>query len=229
MTGALITIPALEGAGTRHFFGTRGGQELLPAAWRRRIVSVQQVHGTDALVLDRPVEAGEIFAGGWDALVTDQPGVLVTVRTADCVPVLIHDPKRRVVAAVHAGWRGAVAGILPRTLALLTQRFHSAPSSLHIGIGPSVGACCYEVDAPVLEQLRQACPDWRTVAEETGREKAMLDLKALVSLQAQRAGVAPERIGSVNVCTVGHPELFYSYRREGKVIGAMVSGIMLSK
>ena len=82
------------------------------------MVAVKQVHGTNVLVVDQPVREGESFEGGWDALVTDQPGVMVTVRTADCVPVLLHDPVQRVVAAVHAGWRGALAGIVPKTVAL---------------------------------------------------------------------------------------------------------------
>jgi YfiH family protein len=230
MGGTLITIPAFAGArdGVRHFFGTRRAAGLSSSP-HRVVVSVRQVHGTDALVLDRAVGAGETFSGEWDALVTNQPDVLVTVRTADCVPVLIHDPVRRVVAAVHAGWRGAVAGIVPRTLSLMQRRFRCEAPSLRVGIGPSVGPCCYEVDAPVLEQLRESCPEWRTMARETGPGKALLDLRALVGFQARHAGVAPEAIRSVNVCTVCHPELFYSYRREGKVIGTMVSGIMLTK
>jgi hypothetical protein len=227
MAGEVITIPAFAGArdSVRHFFGTRDQPKLRSP----RVVSVEQVHGTDVLLLDRPVEAGETFAGGWDALITNQPDVLVTVRTADCVPVLIHDPVRRVVAAVHAGWRGAVAGIVPRTVALMQRRFKSGPPSLRVAIGPSVGSCCYEVDAPVLEKLRESFPDWRTVTRERGPGKALLDLRKLVRLQAQSLGVAGDAIRSVNVCTVCHPELFYSYRREGTVIKTMVSGIMLTK
>ena len=227
-----ITIPTFGDAeGARHFFGTRGAPEDLPSSCRpapHAVVSVKQVHGTDALVLDRPIEAGETFPGGWDALVTNQPRTLVTVRTADCVPVLIHDPARGVVSAVHAGWRGAVAGIVPRTLTLMQRQFRSEPRALRVGIGPSVGACCYEVDEPVLEKLRASFPDWKTVAREASAGKAWLDLRALVRLQAQAAGVQPDRIGHVNVCTVCHPELFYSYRREGQVHATMVSGIMLA-
>jgi len=224
----LITIPSFAGAraGARHFFGTRrGGSGPGPA---RAVVSVTQVHGTDVLVLDRPVDSGQAFDGGWDALVTDQPGVLLTVRTADCVPVLIHDPVRSVVAAVHAGWRGAVAGILPKTLAVITRRFGSQPESLRVSIGPSVGACCYEVDEPVLSRLREAYADWRSLVKDTGAGRAMLDLRGLVLGQARSAGVRDERIHPVSLCTVCHPTLFYSYRRDGEVRGTMVSGIMLA-
>src|SRR5512147_2034035 len=130
---SIITVPAFAspGTGVRHFFGTRRQAHSLavevgiplqrpggipPSTW---LLSVKQVHGTDALVVDRSLSSDDRFHGAWDALVTDQPGVMVAVRTADCVPVLVHDPKQHVVAAVHAGWRGAVAGIVPKTIALM--------------------------------------------------------------------------------------------------------------
>lgn len=236
MAGALITVPAFAGRrdGVRHFFGTRHEPRDVGSLGSddesvRGVVSVTQVHGTDALVLDHPVRGGETFAGGWDALLTNQAGVVLTIRTADCLPMLVHDPVRHVVAALHVGWRGAVAGIVPKTLSLLRQRFGSTPESLQIGIGPSVGPCCYEVDEPVLSRLRAGFRDWRSVVEETGPNKAMLDLHALVRRQAQAAGVDGDRIQSVRVCTACHPDLFYSYRREGTVKGTMISGIVLTR
>jgi len=235
MAGALITVPAFAGMrdGVRHFFGTRhqpddGGSLGSGDEPVRCVVSVTQVHGTDALVLDRPVRAGETFAGGWDALITNQAGVLLTVRTADCMPILVHDPVRNVVAALHAGWRGVVAGIVPRTLSVMRRQFGSEPESLQVGIGPSVGPCCYEVDEPVLSRLRDGFRDWRSVVREIGWEKAMLDLRELVRRQAKAAGVDEAHIRSVRVCTACHPDLFYSYRREGAINGTMVSGIMLT-
>ena len=235
-TRGLITLPAFARRrdGVRHFFGTRHDPRDVGALGSgdesvRCVVSVTQVHGTDALVLDRPVKGGETFAGGWDALVTDEAGVLLTIRTADCLPVLVHDSARNVVAALHVGWRGAVAGIVPKSLSLLHQRFGSTPESLQIGIGPSVGPCCYEVDEPVLSRLRAGFRDWRSVVGEAGPKKCMLDLHALVRRQAQGAGVDGDRIRSVRVCTACHPDLFYSYRREGTVKGTMISGIMLSR
>ncbi|MBI4402224.1 MAG: peptidoglycan editing factor PgeF [Nitrospirae bacterium] len=236
----IITLPAFAGEdeGVRHFFGTRHhsghpavgrGSSGLASSEPVIVVSVEQVHGTDALVLDRPVKRGETFPGNWDALMTNQTGLLLTVRTADCVPVLVYDPVRMVAAAVHAGWRGAVAGIVPRTLSVMRRQFGSKPGSLQVGIGPSVGPCCYEVDEPVLSQLRVGFPDWRSVVRATGKGKALLDLRALVRRQAQAAGVDEGHIRSVNLCTVCHPDLFYSYRREGTVNGTMISGIMLTR
>ncbi len=229
MKELVITLPAFATVrdGVRHFFGTRNQPDWLETDADVTVVAVKQVHGTDALIVDRPPRTGETFDGAWDALITDQPGVLVTVRTADCVPVLLHDPQRGVVAAVHAGWRGAVAGIVPKTLEAMKRRFGSKPSSVRVGIGPAAGPCCYEVDEPVLARLRAGFRGWRSAVLERGRDKAMLNLQELVRQQARSVGVEEERIHSVNVCTICHPELFFSYRREGVVNGTMVSGIVL--
>ncbi len=237
----VITVPAFAPArsGVRHFFGTRRHATALcletgapmraagnsvRASW---LLSVKQVHGTDALVVDRPLAEDDRFDGGWDALVTDQPGTMVAVRTADCVPVLVHDARRRVVAAIHAGWRGAVAGIVPKTLALMQARFNADLGTLHVSIGPSAGVCCYEVDEPVLDEVRERFSWWEAVLRDHREGKARLDLKALIRRQVQDYGIDGERVTSVNVCTICHKDLFFSYRREGKVLGTMVSAIGL--
>ena len=239
----VITIPsfAAKRSAITHFFGTRHSQfEVTPGINRgpaleqshsrvpAAFISVKQVHGTDVLVVDRPVLEGQAFDGEWDALITDQPGVAVTVRTADCVPVLLHDPVHRVVAAVHAGWRGAVAGIVPKTISALNKRFGSEAVSLRMAVGPSAGSCCYEVDEPVLSKLREAFPDWRQVIHgQNGAQKALLDLRELIRRQGLGNGLCEQAIGVVNACTICHPNLFFSYRREGIVKRTMVSGIAL--
>jgi len=238
----VITVPAFppSDGGVCHFFGTRrhaaeldlelgipvqGARGAARSSW---MLSVTQVHGTDALVVDRALTAADHFQGGWDALVTDQPGVMVAVRTADCVPVLMYDPSNRVVAALHAGWRGAVAGIVQKTIALMQSRFGSIPERLRVSIGPSAGACCYEVDAPVLDSLRENVPDSDELLRNRSGDRAHLDLKALVRKQALAAGALPKCVTAVNLCTICHEELFFSYRREGKVTGTMVSAIGLA-
>ncbi len=230
MKGNWITVPSFAGErdGVQHFFGTRMDPVALDSSTGRTVVSVKQVHRTDALVLDRPLHAGETFSGEWDALVTNQDHVLLTIRTADCVPVLLHDPGRRIVAALHAGWRGAVAGLVPKVLDLMRQRFSCKPASIRMGIGPSIGTCCYEVDEAVLAPLRKGFSDWRSVVQDLGRGKAILDLQGLVRGQAQAAGVQEDGIHRVRVCTACHPRLFHSYRRDGEVKSTMVSGIMLT-
>ena len=240
-SASVITVPAFSGPRSRvhHFFGTRqhtlkqdvgigipvqGVQGAAPSAWT---LSVKQVHGTEALVVDRALSSTDRFLGSWDALVTNQPGVMVAVRTADCVPILMHDPSHGVVAAIHAGWRGAVGGIVSKTLALLEARFGSHPQQVRLSIGPSAGMCCYEVDEPVLECLRQGVPSWGKVVRLGSGGKAKLNLKGLIKEQALAYGVTPLAITTVNLCTICHEELFFSYRREGKVNGTMVSAIGL--
>lgn len=241
MASEFITLPsfATHADGAEHFFGTR--LSAIPVTPGRAsahrteqqdhrapvILSVKQVHGTDALVVDRPVQQGELFEGGWDALVTNQPGLMVTVRTADCVPVLLHDPVRQVVAAIHAGWRGAVAGIVPKTVALLASRFGTVPKDVRMAIGPSAGACCYEVDEPVLTRLRNVFPEWQSVVSPVNPQKAHLNLRAFVRRQAMHEGLEGERIATVEACTICQPDEFFSYRREGVVKATMVSGIAL--
>ncbi|WP_455242182.1 peptidoglycan editing factor PgeF [Petrachloros mirabilis] len=241
MTAGVITVPAFASVreGVRHFFGTRAHAEKInfdvgvPArsggsggsGW---FLSVKQVHGTGALIVDRALNESDRFVEGWDALVTDQPGVTVAVRTADCVPVLVCDRRRRAVAAIHAGWRGALAGIVPRTIELMRSRFKVMEADLRISIGPSAGPCCYEVDETVLAPLRNLVPEWKSLVQEDRGTKAKLDLKALVRRQIQDCGLRQEQVSSVNLCTICHEDLFYSYRREGRVNGTMVSGIALT-
>lgn len=240
MSSAVITVPSFSSVrdGVRHFFGTKAHAERLdfevgvPARSGRSrrdrwFLSVKQVHGTQALVVDRALKESDRFTEGWDALVTDQPGVTVAVRTADCVPVLVYDRRRKAVAAIHAGWRGAVAGIVSSTLALMQSRFNVNDFDLRIGIGPSAGPCCYEVDEKVLAPLRSGITEWQSLVRDNRGLKAKLDLKALVRRQLEDYGLRPEQISSVNLCTICHGELFYSYRREGRVNGTMVSGIAL--
>lgn len=232
-----MTTPGLAaGGGVQHFFGTRHAPTiaaLTAEASSSRVgapvmvVSVKQVHGTEALIIDRPVPATATFSGTWDALVTNQPGVMVTVKTADCVPVLIHDVHHGVVAAVHAGWRGAIAGIVTKTLDLMKREFGSEPMMTRLAIGPSAGPCCYEVDHAVLEPLRQYHPYWQAVVRQCSPSRGLLDLRALIRRQVTAMGVASEQVETVDLCTICTPSRFYSYRRDGVVNGTMVSGIML--
>ncbi|HKT34922.1 MAG TPA: peptidoglycan editing factor PgeF [Nitrospira sp.] len=239
MSASVITVPAFASAhdGVRHFFGTRHQASMayetgvpVPASSvedRAWTLTVKQVHGTDALIVDRPVREADRFEGGWDALITDQPGVTVVVRTADCVPILVYDRLRKAVAAVHAGWRGALAGIVPKTIELMVTRFGIQATDLRVSIGPSAGPCCYEVDAAVLEPLRRAREDWASLLREHHAGKPRLDLRTLVRRQVAEIGMPEKQITIVNVCTICHPALFYSYRREGRVNGTMLNGITL--
>lgn len=222
-----------------HFFGTR----TIPSSVQGRIelgsvtegsadapclATLKQIHSTQAVILKSPVKTGPLPVQEGDALVTNHPNTLLLVRTADCVPVLLVDDRAGVVAAIHAGWRGTVAGIVPDTITTCVTEFQSDPKSLKAAIGPSIGPCCYEVDTPVIDPLRARYPDWPGVLQETGPGKARLNLKRLIRHQLLEAGLAPESIDILNLCTHCRADLFFSYRREGQVIGTMFSGVMLS-
>jgi len=234
----LPSFPSLN-AGVLHFFGTRHGpQDVSPnlkighlsrgTSEYPFMASLHQIHGTHGIVLDQnPPQKGEVLDSG-DALLTNQPKILLTVRTADCVPVLVFDGNHQAIAAIHAGWRGAVAGIIPATLALLQKHFGSSPNDLHIAIGPSIGPCCYEVDAPVIQKLKETLPAWQNVVEPFGLDTVKLNLKKLVADQSVAYGVSASSITQSHACTSCRSDLFYSYRREGRVNGTMVSGIMLA-
>ncbi len=221
-----------------HFFGTRHGPHYGGMNGERGmitaggpdyplVVSIRQVHGTDVLNLDHPLRAGQRFFGGHDAVFTNQAGTLLTIQTADCVPVLLMDSSRGVIGAVHAGWRGAVHGIVAKSVRNMQERFDAVLASLHVAIGPSAGPCCYEVDQPVIDQLAPGMLNASTILKRTGPRTGRLDLKQLIRWQALSLGIDEDHIHTLNLCTICRPDLFFSYRREGKVHGNMVSGIML--
>ena len=221
-----------------HFFGTRAIPSSVQGRFQlgrvtegpeeaRHVATLKQIHSTKAVILKSPVMAGVLPEQEGDALVTNQPHMLVMVRTADCVPVLLVDDQAGVVAAIHAGWRGAVAGIVSETISICVKEFQSRPQSLKVAIGPSIGPCCYVVDAPVIDPIRGRYPEWPGVLEETSPGQARLDLKRFIRHQLLEAGVALEQIETLDLCTHCRSDLFYSYRREGKVIGTMLSGVML--
>ncbi|RMH06238.1 MAG: peptidoglycan editing factor PgeF [Nitrospirae bacterium] len=231
------TLLDTEGA-IVHFFGTRYGPSYgcLTGDWGTVkagdpeypvVVSVHQVHGTEVLILDHPVRVGDKFAGGWDAIATNQPHVLLTIRTADCVPVLVAAPRRHLVAAIHAGWRGALHGVVPKTVRRMQEVFGCPPSEFYVAIGPSAGVCCYEVDTPVIRLIQETVPQWDHVLRLRQDGQGQLDLKALVQQHVLDQGVPRSQIECLPLCTICRPDLFFSYRREGQVHGTMVNGIML--
>jgi copper oxidase (laccase) domain-containing protein len=120
-----------------------------------------------------------------------------------------------------------LAGIVPKTIQLMVSRFSIDVTDVRIGIGPSAGSCCYEVDEVVLEPLRSGLTEWSSLIKDPRGTRAKLDLKALVKRQANELGIHREHITTVNLCTICHPHLFFSYRREGRVNGTMLNGITL--
>jgi hypothetical protein len=169
--------------------------------------AARQVHSALVLDADSPGPAGE-----GDALVTATPGLALSVVTADCVPVLVEAGDR--VAAVHAGWRGIVAGVVGATVDRLRGRGAPAPSAWTAWIGPASGACCYEVGPEVAGEVGAATSP-AVVVPTAGR--LHLDLAAAVAHQLAAAGVGDMR--RVAACTQCGEDLLWSYRREGRAAG----------
>jgi YfiH family protein len=186
----------------------------------RLITCLQQVHGDT--ILDVAVPAPKI-AGKGDALATDKPGVLLGIRTADCVPVLIVDPKRRVCAAVHAGWRGTLAGISGKAVAHLRTRYGCEPRDLLAALGPAIGLCCFEVGPEVIAAFRSSMGRRLDHFFRRRREKGCIDLRALNRLQLEDAGLSPDRTAVVGPCTACAVDRYYSYRKEGKTEGRQLN------
>ncbi len=209
--------PLLRGARVPHGFGLR---DTPPPPGLLRPV---QVHGT-RIAEARACEGEPPEA---DGVVSREPGAWVGVATADCVPVLLADAGGAVVAAVHAGWRGLAGGVLEAGVAALRERGGADPLA---AIGPHIGPCCYEVDAPVLEPLsRHLGPALDAALRPSRADHARLDLGAAARIALEAAGVAPERIGALpdawEACTRCDAARFHSYRRDGARAGRLLSWI----
>ena len=189
----------------------------------RRLVEAQQIHGAAAAVVG-PREAGRTVPGV-DALLTASADVWLAVHTADCAAVLIVDPVRPAVAAVHAGWRGVAAGAVPAAVARLEAAFGCDPAGCLAALGPAIGGCCYEVDRPVADAMRGA-PWWPRAARPAAPGKWYLDLRAAIRAQLIAAGLPPDQIDVTPGCTRCQPDLYFSYRRE-RATGRMAACIRL--
>jgi len=185
-------------------------------------VTAHQVHGCHVHVVKgsikdiaKPREA--------DALITKQKSAMLTIRTADCLPILLGGPKGRIVAAIHAGWRGIVAGVIPRTLGTLAEHFELQPSVISAAIGPGIGPDHFEVGPEVCEQFREVNLSQCIIASDTSKDH--IDLPRAALAQLTEHGVARENVDTTTLCTFAEADLFFSYRRDGQLAGRMATVI----
>jgi len=199
-----------------HGFGTR-----LSTSWpnRARAASLRQVHSSNVLPADQPGVIGE-----GDALISAQPGLILTIRTADCLPVLIADSRTRSVAAVHAGWRGVVQEVAPRTIEAMARHFGTRAEDLTVVLGPGIGPCCFEVGPEVATQFRDLLPRGEDLSVRT-----KIDLALALVGQLRRVGVALGQIGTSSLCTFCQTGTFHSYRRDREAAGRMISAIRIEE
>ncbi len=187
-----------------HGFGTRSAD--VPALFSQ-LATVKQVHSATCLA----AEGRRGVVGEGDALLENQAGSVVAVKTADCMPILLADDRTRSVAAVHAGWRGTVAQIVPEAVRAMRERFGTNPGDLHAAIGPGIGVCCYEVGPEVSAQFGLHGRAHIDLAEENRRQLA-------------NSGIPADRIYVSGQCTMCGPE-FHSFRRDKEAAGRMYSFI----
>lgn len=190
-------------------------------------VEVGEFIGTGSLYMPRQEHTGKVVVLGReafgrggagpeaaDAAVTDVKGAFLGVQVADCVPILLYDPRRGVCGAVHAGWRGTAKGILKEAIRAMKDGFGSDPADLRIAIGPAIRWCCYEVGPEVVGAVARETGDGDYRLEREG--KLCLDLPSANRIQAVGEGVRGDGLWMSGECTYCHPEKFYSYRYYSK-------------
>ncbi|MFQ5742132.1 MAG: peptidoglycan editing factor PgeF [Acidobacteriota bacterium] len=221
--------------GVVHAFETRWGSltDVLPSP----VARVHQVHGAGVCLLPPALGAREPFLRpsarerpSGDALITDVPGITVAVAVADCLPILIADPRHRAVAAVHGGWRGLASGVVHATLEAMGRNFGSDPADCLVGIGPGIGPCCYEVGPEVIEAFAARKLDSEALVPTDGGApdgRLRCHLPAVAVAVARRDGVPRSQIAEAELCTHCHGDRLWSYRRDGEAAGRMLAGIAL--
>jgi YfiH family protein len=193
------------------FFAAAGA-----AAWP--LFPLKQIHSAVVWNVDgNPETAGEIAEG--DAAVSAQPGILIGVQTADCVPILIAERRGRAVGVVHAGWRGTASQAATAAVRRMADEFALAPEDLVAVIGPHNSVCCYEVGPDVVESIG----DDAVFDRRSSWSKPHLDLGLANKRQLIEAGVPESQITVSSLCTECREDLFFSYRRDGKSAGRMLS------
>jgi hypothetical protein len=221
-----VRVPALDAIdGLAHGFEQRLGPPGWESRERARRRTANALAPVGRLFLMTQVHGANVERAPWegrpeaDAGIAEGPGVLVGVETADCLPVLVIDPRLRAVAAAHAGWRGTVAGVVQTTVRALVGR-GSRAEDLVAALGPSIGPCCYEVG----DELVAAFAPWGEAFFRRGPGgRLRLDVRAANTRLLLDQGLLPDRIHHVRDCTFCQADRYHSYRREGKGGGRMVS------
>jgi len=189
-------------------------------------IGANQTHSANIFIVKESVTLGwnslDDAIQNFDALITNKPNIMLTILTADCVPILLVDPVQNVIAAVHAGWKGTKEQILRKTIKSMQKNFNTLPKDVISGIGPSIGECCYEVDWNVAQHFSEIEDSYLKRGE-----KYMLNLPYINKHQLLKAGLEEKNIEMSHVCTACQSETYFSYRKEGGCSGRFISMIGL--
>jgi YfiH family protein len=193
------------------------------------IFTIDQIHGGEILIIDDDFDvlAGKDRDFPFDGIITARRGIAIGIKTADCVPVFFIDPVKRIVGAVHAGWKGTALSIAARAVHLLGKSFGSDSKDIRVVIGPAIGPCCYEVDTRVFESMKHLSDRDLYFTEGDNEGKWMLDLGAANKSQLEKQGIPAGNIYSANLCTSCHRDTFFSHRGDGGGTGRQLNFIML--
>ncbi len=165
-----------------------------------------------------------------DGMVSNVPDICLGVQVADCVPVLVYDPVQKVIASLHAGWRGSLRRIVSETIGKMIQQYGSRAENIYAGLGPSAGPCCYEVGGDVYREARMALGSVKKVIKSAKTPgKYIFDQWAANKEQLMDAGVPEDHIELAGICSQCEEQTFFSSRANQGMTGRFMAGIMLKK
>jgi YfiH family protein len=190
-----------------------------------QVVTARQVHGNHVAVVDEQ-NAGHVIPDT-DGLVTAVPGVPLLLRFADCLPILLFDPERQVVALGHAGWRGTAAALASQMIHTMRDSFGSNPENLIAALGPAIGPCCYQVGEEVIHAVRPTLQDWQAAIRHSADSQWSLDLWEANRQHLMSEGV--RRIETGRICTACHADEFFSHRADRGTTGRFAALIGIRK
>ena len=200
----------------RRFLRLFDGDWTLTGCWQTHSADVRVVRSDQEAQPKPGVLGDDVYC---DALVSRTPKILLVVKTADCVPILLGDAKTGAFAAVHAGWRGTSSSILLRAIEQLQTEYGTRAEDLRAAIGPAANSCCYEVGDEVIRLFKERFPESDYLFTPTREGRARIDLHAANRDQLISAAVSPDRVHLAPLCTMDRTDLFFSYRREKKLLG----------
>ena len=196
------------------------------------ITSAKQVHGNKVAIVTKDMRGKGAKEQGSalesiDAMVTDTPGILLMIQVADCVPLLFYDPIKKVVGAAHAGWRGTVLQIARHTIDTMARKYRSDPADIYVGIGPSIGPCCYEVGHEVVHEVTKNLNNAKKLIKaENGH--TFFDLWEANKQQLIGSGIPSSNIEVAGICTHCNSDTFFSSRAGKGITGRFAAGIMIT-
>ena len=193
----------------------------------KEIFFVKQVHGDRVFVLEDPQQTvDQVEQEEADALITHLTEKPIAVLTADCVPIILYDPKKHVVGVIHSGRKGTQMSIVFKTISMLSKVYGSRSQDVVMALGPAIGGCCYEVEDSCIAPFRENFAEWKDFVTAHSQSKFMLDLLKANAKDGARAGIAKENIHQSGECTSCNNDRWFSYRKEGTT-GRIVSLAML--